>query len=279
MVIMDKKIAKKFVLYSLVIIICGLFFFPIFYVYMESFKPQIELFSTEFSLLPRTFSLEHYQLAFKYRNFFNYLKNSIIVTLLTVLLTDLVVIFASYAISRFDFPGRGSIRHVILLAYMIPGILLAIPLYLIFSRTPLFNSRFSLVISYMAFTTPFSVWFLTAYFDSLPIEIEEAALIDGASRTRILLEIVFPVALPGIVAISIFNFITSWNDFTFANTLLTLDTAKTLPVGMSLFFEDALVNWGALFATSTLATIPSIIFVAIAHQGLIKGIAAGAVKK
>jgi ABC-type glycerol-3-phosphate transport system permease component len=246
---------------------------------MESFKPNIELFTSELSILPRNFSFEHYREVFILTNFFTYLKNSLIATFLTIILSNLIAIFSSYAISRFKFRGKNILRHSILFAYMMPGIVLAIPLYLMFKGTILFNTIFSLVISYLAFTLPFSVWFLTAYIDSLPIEIEEAALIDGAGRTTILLRIVLPLMLPGIVASSVYNFIVAWNDFTFANILITIDNVKTLPVGMSLFMEQTQVNWGALFATSSLATIPSIIFLITSQKGLIKGLAAGAVKR
>lgn len=278
-VMVKKKISFKILLYTLVALTCAFFFFPVFYLYMESLKPNIELFSSELSILPKNFSFEHYIEVFILTNFFTYLKNSLLVTILTVVLTNIIAIFSSYAISRFRFFCRDILRNSILFAYMMPGIVLAIPLYLVFNQTPLFNTIFSLVIAYLAFTLPFSVWFLTAYFDSLPIEIEEAALIDGASRTTIVLRIVLPIALPGIVASSVYNFIVAWNDFTFANVLVTLDSVKTLPVGMSLFMEQTQVNWGALFATSSLASIPSIIFLLVSQQGLIKGLSAGAVKR
>jgi ABC-type glycerol-3-phosphate transport system permease component len=195
--------------------------------------------------------------------------------------TAIVVILgaaAAYSLTRYRYRGRNAIAKLLLLAYMFPPIILIVPLFIFAHSLALTNSRIGVSLSYISFSLPYAIWILRAFFQGLPIELEHAAWIDGASRSQGLIYIVIPSALPGIIATAIFTFIVAWNDFLFASVLISVDRLKTLPVGINDFFHMAVVDWGLIMAAGVMITIPAVVFFVAVQQYLVEGWGAGAVK-
>src|SRR2546427_748075 len=175
----------------------------------------------------------------------------------------------AYSLTRFAFPGRGAIARLILCTYMFAPIMIVIRTYILARRLGIVNTHAALVLSYASFCLPFSLWLLRAFFQSIPLELEEAAHVDGAGRARALLHIVLPLALPGLIATSIFTFTLAWNDYIFTRILIASDELKTLPVAVQDLFAAALVDWGLVMPPGTLITIPALNFViAVQRQRL-----------
>jgi len=181
-------------------------------------------------------------------------------------------------VTRFRYWGRRIIPYFSLLGYMIPSIILVFPLFLVMAQLSLTNSLWSLTFGYVSITLPFSMWLLWAFFRGIPIELEEAAMIDGASRLRVFVDIVLPSALPGIIAAAIFSLIVSWNDFLFARVFINSIENLPLTVGVMHFFEGVHVDWGLMMASAVLMTVPMAILFMLMQRHLVAGFGAGAVK-
>ncbi len=177
-------------------------------------------------------------------------------SLATVGLTLLVSTPAAYSLTRFRFFGREKIAVLILFTYMFAPIMIIIPFYVIMRFLGLTNTHFGLILAYTAFCLPFNLWLLRTFFQSIPVEIEEAALTDGANRLQAILYVILPLALPGVVATGIFTFILAWNDYIFARVLLSADELKTLPVGIADLYNASVVDWGMIMAAGLLVILP-----------------------
>jgi ABC-type glycerol-3-phosphate transport system permease component len=204
--------------------------------------------------------------------------NSVIVSGGSTLISIVVSTLAAYSVTRFRYRGRRLVPYFSLLGYMVPSIILVFPLFMVMSRLDLTDSLWSLVLGYVSVTLPFCMWLLWAFFRGLPIELEEAALVDGASRLRVFLEIVLPAAMPGIIAAAIFSLIVSWNDFLFGRVFMNSTDRLPLTVGVMLFFEGVHVDWGLLMASAVLMTVPMAILFMLMQRHLVAGFGAGAVK-
>ena len=204
--------------------------------------------------------------------------NSLKVGLLSTGLSLLVGTFGAFALARFSFHGKELFGGSVLLAYMFPSALLAIPLVLLFARVGLSNSHLGLTLSYMTFAVPFIMWVLRGFFQAIPRDYEEAAMIDGASRFGALVRVVLPQAMPGIIATGIFAFIFAWNEYLFALLLISDESLRTLPPGLMRFLSASDVNWGLMMAASVLVTLPMAIVFGFVQRHLITGIGAGGVK-
>jgi ABC-type glycerol-3-phosphate transport system permease component len=187
-------------------------------------------------------------------------------------------VLAGYGITRFDFPGRKLLASSVLFVYMFPPILLSIPLFVMLKSVGVIDSLSGLALAHISFTLPLAMWLAIIFFEAIPLELDEAAMIDGAGRLRALWLVILPVALPGIVALAVFAFIMSWNDYLFALILIVNEQKKTLPVGVAGFVEATSVEWGLLMAGGVLITLPVLIGFAVVQRWLIHGLAAGAVK-
>ena len=207
----------------------------------------------------------------------NMLNSNIVATVVTV--TCIVIAaLAGYAIARFRGRYFSFYSILLLLLQMFPTMLLLMPLYVLFNKLNLINTMGSVIISYVTMNLAFSIWMLKGFFDSIPAELEQAAMVDGCTQFTAYLKVVIPVSLPGVATVGIFTFINSWNEYTLASIFLRKDQAMTMTVGLQKFVQQNGADWSLLMAASTIATIPTLIFLLFAQRYLIEGMTAGAVK-
>jgi ABC-type glycerol-3-phosphate transport system permease component len=251
---------------------------PLLWMLSTSLKPPREVLATPPTLIPAAPTLENFARLLDQTAFVSYFLNSMTVAGLTVLLTMVVGSAGAYSLTRFAFPGRESVARLILCTYMFAPIMIVVPIYILARRAGLVDTHTALVLSYSSFCLPFSLWLLRAFFQSIPLDLEEAALVDGAGRLRALIYIVAPLALPGLIATSIFTFTLAWNDYIFTRILIISDELKTLPVGVQDLFSAAVVDWGLVMAAGMLITIPALAFFMAVQRHLIAGWGTGGLK-
>jgi trehalose/maltose transport system permease protein len=275
----DTKAAVLRVLfYALVVAIVVFNLFPFFWALLSSFRPSSELFSTK--LIPNALTVDHYIEVFKDPRFVQSLINSVIVAGCTVLIALGLGSVCAYALGRLPFRFKGPVLYLVLTMTMFPQIAILSGLFVMLRTMDLFNTRQGLVLTYLIFTMPFTIWVMTQYFRSLPKELEEAAYVDGASPLKVFWDILLPLTMPGLVSTGLLAFIAAWNEFLFALTFTITDQMKTVPVVISQFtgassFEQP---WGAIMAASMVVTIPLVILVMIFQYRIVEGLTAGAVK-
>jgi len=251
---------------------------PLLWMLSTSLKPPREVLATPPTLIPAAPTLENYARLLAQTAFVRYFVNSVSVAGLTVLLTMAVGAVGAYSLTRFRFPGREGIARLILCTYMFAPIMIVVPIYILARRLGIVDTHTALVLSYSSFCLPFSLWLLRAFFQSIPIELEEAAQVAGAGRPRALAYIVAPLALPGLLATSIFTFTLAWNDYIFTRILIVSDELKTLPVGVQDLFSAAVVDWGLVMAAGMLITIPALAFFMAVQRHLVAGWGTGGLK-
>ena len=252
--------------------------FPFLWMLSTSLKQSSEVFASPPTLVPRHLTLGNFARLLTETNFATYFGNSLTVSFATVVLTLGVSAVGAYGLTRFRFPGRETIAALILLTYMFAPIMVIIPFYILVKQLGLVNTHLALVLSYTTFCLPFCLWLLRAFFQSVPLELEEAALVDGAHRGRAVWHVVLPLTLPGIIAAGIFTFILAWNDFLFALVLISSDELKTLPVGVNDLFNATIVDWGMIMAAGVMITLPTVGFFAGVQRYLIRGWGSGGLK-
>ena len=206
------------------------------------------------------------------------LWNSVVVSIATTLLGIFLATTAAYAFSRFDFPGRRTGLLAFLVSQMFPGVLMMIPLYVIMQSLGLLNQKMGLILVYSTTAIPFCVWMLKGYFDTIPKELEESAIIDGASRLRVFLQIMLPLARPAIAITALFSFMTAWNEFVLSYTFMNDELAYTLPVTINSFVDAKKIEWGLFAASSVLVSIPIMALFYALQKNLVGGLTAGGVK-
>jgi ABC-type glycerol-3-phosphate transport system permease component len=239
-------------------------------------KPWMSVRTVEY--FPREPTLQNYVDLFRNVAFVTYFRNSAVVATGTMLLTLAVASLGAYAFVRFRFPGRAPLLVAMLMAYMIPSVVLLVPLLVIFRSYGLINTYQGLILAEATNTAPFALLLLINYFAALPRELEEAAQVDGCGRLRTLVRIVLPLAVPGLVAAGLFAFIAAWNNFLFAFLFTTTDRVKTLPIMMRLFALGEPAVWGVSAAGAILTTLPIVLLFLLFQRMLMSGLAAGAVK-
>jgi len=252
--------------------------FPLYWMLVSSLKSSPELLASPPTFYPHELSFRAYGKLFYETNFWTYFLNTMTVSAVTTLIVLLFGTVGAYSLTRYRYHGRNHIARLMLVAYMFPPIILMVPLFVLASRFGMTNSRIGLSLAYISFALPYALWILRAFFQSIPIDLEHAALTDGATRFQALLYVVTPLALPGVIATAIFTFIVAWNDFLFALVLIGVDELKTLPVGINDFFHMAVVDWGLIMAAGVMVTIPALIFFVAVQQYLIAGWGAGGLK-
>jgi len=261
---------------ALVLVVVGAF--PLFWMLSTSLKPSGEIFATPPRMMPARPTLENFGRLFTDTSFLTYFRNSATVSLTTVLLTLAVSALGAYGLTRFSFAGRDKVAGLILTTYMFAPVMIIIPFYILVKELGIVNTRLALVLSYTTFCLPFCLWLLRAFFESIPLELEEAALVDGAGRGRAVWHVVLPLALPGLIAAAIFTFILAYNDFLFSMVLITSEELKTLPVGVNDLFNATIVDWGMIMAAGVMITAPAVVFFAAVQRYLVQGWGAGGVK-
>ena len=254
--------------------------FPFYWMVSTSFKTDLGVYKIPPELWPSEFTFANVEKLFMRDSLIpRFFWNSIATSFGTVIVTVFLATFAGYALSRLRFKFRYNILIAILVTQMFPMVVLLIPLYILYVKAHLLNSWLGLILAYTSFALPFGVWMIKGFIDSVPVEIEEAAMMDGCSRVGAMFRVVLPLAVPGIVATGIFAFLDAWNNLLFPLTLVTDMNMKTLPPGMILYFTGQLrTDWGGMMATSFLTTIPIMLIFILVQRYLVAGLTAGAVK-
>ncbi len=273
-----QKFSNRLFLYGAALLLALQASFPFFWMASTSFKPPSEVFAQPPSFIPHQVTWDNFKRLFTSTHFLIYFRNSILVSGCTVLLTMIVSAIGAYSLTRYQYPGREKIAGLILCTYMFAPIMIVIPFFILAKKIGIENTHFALVLAFTSFCLPFTLWLMRAFFKTIPIQLEEAALVDGADRIRAVIHVVLPLALPGIIATSIFTFILAWNDYIFTRILITSDELKTLPVGVQDLFHSALIDWGLIMSAGMMITIPALLFFVTIQRYLIRGWGAGAVK-
>jgi ABC-type glycerol-3-phosphate transport system permease component len=251
---------------------------PFYWIFSSSVKAPQEIIASTPTLLPQSFTLEHYAKLLDSSPYPIYLRNSVIVSFGTMIITVILATSAAYALYRLHFPGRDVMFRVILIAYAFPGILLLIPFYTMMSSLRLLDTLAGLMVINVTFTAPFAVWMLQAFFRTIPRELEEAAALDGANLLQIIVRVLVPLSAPGVASVAIFAFITSWTEYMFSSVLIVSDANRTLPVGLAGIIGQYQIDWGLLLAGAALTTLPVLVLFTFVGRWFVAGLTTGAVK-
>jgi multiple sugar transport system permease protein len=251
---------------------------PLFWMISCSLRPFAEIYASPPILLPRNITFSNYTELFRLTNFLIYFKNSLIIALGTTFLTMVLSTLGAFSLARFHYRGKEVISFLVLFTYVVPAILLLIPIFLLLAKVGLVNTYTGMIIANTTFCLPFGLWLMRGFFQGIPKELEESGMIDGAGRFKIFLDILLPMAVPGIIAVSIFTFILAWNEYLFALVILTKESMKTLPVGIAQFADATSVEWGLIMAASVMATLPILLLFAFPQRFLIQGFGSGGLK-
>lgn len=290
--------SRRVVVYAVLAAVTFVVCFPLVWALSTSLKPKSEIFAYPPTLIPEAVTFENYRALLSGRSayfqggaveavsaaaapsdyFVNWFINSVIVSLGTTLITIVVSTLAAYSLTRFQFWGQRAVPYFSLVGYMVPSIIFVFPMFLVMVDLDLTDTLLSLVFGYVCITLPFCMWLMWAFFRGIPLEIEEAALVDGASRLQVFYQIVLPVAFPGIIAAAIFSLIVSWNDYLFGRVFMNSLENMPLTVGVMHFFEGTHVDWGLMMASSVLMTVPMAVLFMALQRHLVAGFGAGAVK-
>jgi multiple sugar transport system permease protein len=251
---------------------------PLYWMVATSFKTNAEIYGTAATLWPRQPTLTNYRILFTKTPFAVYFQNSTLIALATTAITVVTSAFGAYALVRLRFPGRRLLARGLVYTYLVPQALLFIPLFTILVNAGLSNTRAGLVLTYLGFTVPFCTWLLMGYFLSVPVELEEAGLVDGCSRLGVLFRIVMPVTLPALAVTAFFSFTLSWNEYLYASVFVSNVNAKTIPTGIPSFIIEDVFFWGPMMASTVLSVIPPLAVYFIFQRWLLTGLTLGAVK-
>ncbi|MGF1474961.1 MAG: carbohydrate ABC transporter permease [Geminicoccaceae bacterium] len=265
-------------LYFLIVAIAVFALFPFYYAIITSFKTGSGIFDVDY--LPTSLDLGNYWSVMSSGNFPLILLNSVVVATATVVISLFLAITAAYALGRIRFKGRGALLFTILSVSMFPQIAVLAGLFEMVRGLGLYNNLLSLILSYMIFTLPFTVWVLTTFMRELPGELEEAAIVDGAKPIQIVFKVFMPLMWPALVTTGLLAFIAAWNEFLFALTFVSNDAQRTVPVAIALLSgaSEREIPWGPIMAASVIVTVPLVILVLIFQRKIISGLTAGAVK-
>lgn len=254
-------------------LVLAFFVLPVLWIVNASFKSERALFSGS----DAPYTLENYITVFS-DGFGLFVLNSLVMCLTATIVSTVVAVMAAYIFSRLKFRGKRLIFGTVLAGQMFPWVILVTPIFIMFARLGLLNTYYAMFFVYIAISLPFSVYLLVGYLESVPREIDEAAMMDGCPRFWIVWRIIFPVILPGVVATATYAFLLMWQEFLFALAILTANNLKTLPLGISQYFGTDTVKWGAVLAASVVTTVPALLLFIPLQTRLVQGLTAGAVK-
>ncbi len=270
---------SRALLYLLVLTAVSVVGFPLFWMVLCSFKPGGELYAVPPTFLPNEWTLQNYRDLFVQTNFLTYFANSLIVACGATALSLVIGGLGAYSLSRFKFFGIAAFSNMALICYMLPEVLIVLPLYIYVVKLGLADTLFSLIIANTAFTLPLALWFMRSYFNAIPVSLEESAMIDGCTRLQAMMRITVPLALPGIISVGVFSFNHAWNEFLFALVFTSSERNKTLPLGLATWIgQDNIYSWGMLLAGAVLVTIPVVLFYLLVQRKLVVGLSEGGSK-
>jgi len=275
---MNALTSRRAALNGVAVAIFAMWAFPFYWMVNSAFKRPEDIQTYVPRFLPWPPTLDNFANAIGQPHFTDFLRNSVFVAATTIALALLIGTLAAVTVARVRFRGRRGFLLLVAIAQMAPFEGLLIPIYLVIRQTPLYNQVPSLIVVYFIFVLPFTIWSLRGFVDGIPIDLEEAAMVDGCSRLGAFRHVILPLLLPGMVATAIFGFITAWNEFLYANAFMTDVQNHTLPVWLSAFRTNFGVDWGGTMAAATLFTLPVLIFFLIVQDRMVGGLTAGAVK-
>ncbi len=264
--------------YTLLLLGAGIVAVPFWYMVVTSLKPQSYIFEIPPRLWPQPATLNNYVVALSKDLFGLYFLNSVVVAVSSTALTVLVSGLLAYVFARLEFPGREALFYVFLVGMMIPPVMLIIPQFIVAKYLHLFNSLLGLIVVYVTMNLSMQTFLLRSFFEGLPRDLEEAALIDGAGRWTIFRRIVLPLSRPGLAVVTIFTFLYSWDEFPWAHVSIKETTRRTLPIAIALFQSEHLTEWGQVFAASIVALIPVVVVFVVFQRYFIRGIATTGLK-
>ncbi|MCX8281090.1 carbohydrate ABC transporter permease [Phyllobacterium sp. 0TCS1.6C] len=259
----------------LLVLVC---LFPFWWMVLSSVKTLRELYTVPPIWWPAAPTWENYRTVLFDSNIPRYFLNSIIISVGSTGLALILAIFASYGFARFNFKGKPLLQSFVLVGQLLPTAAIIVPLFVTLRVLNLVNTYWGLILVYMIITLPLSVWMLTSYFKNIPVELEEAAIIDGASCLECLFRITLPLSLPGLASVMVYAFVTTWNEFIFALCFATDSSVKTLPIGLAEFSTEFNTDWGAVMAASVVMTLPIAILFLSMQRLFVGGLTAGATK-
>ncbi|MBM7568409.1 carbohydrate ABC transporter permease [Paenibacillus sacheonensis] len=272
------KAISKWVVYLLLAILVITQIYPLFWLVLYSLKTNDQILGGSFFSMPTTPQWANYKAAYTSGHYLQYLGNSVLVTCVTLLCVIVFSSMVAYAISRFKWKYGPVVTLIFLMGMMIPMSATLLPLMVIFKNIHILDTRWALILPYIAFSTPISVFILSGFMRGIPAEIEESAFMDGASVYRIFRSIILPVSVPPIMTVIILTFITIWNEYIMAATFISSEKLKTLPFGIYTFVSQYNVNYGAIGAFLILGALPVLLVYFILSERITKGMVAGAVK-
>jgi multiple sugar transport system permease protein len=251
--------------------------FPILWIVQTSIKPDRDLYR-QVSLWPTRITDAHYVEVLRETPFPTYFRNSFLVAGATTAAAMLIAVLAAYAMTRLSFRGRTFVARATIVTYLVPPALLFIPLFQVAHQFALNDKAAGLIVVYLIFAVPFSTWLAISYFNTIPSDLEDAALVDGATRLQSLFSIFVPLALPALAVVALFTFTHAWNEFLFAYLLIGRDSQKTVPVGLAEFVVGDVFAWGPLMAGSLIASLPPVLIYMAAQRWVVSGLGGGAIK-
>lgn len=264
--------------YVILVVAAAWTLLPVYWMVITALKSDADMYSVQHALWPSQFTLVHFRDTFVRSAFPVFLRNSLIVACLTALFSTVVAAMAGYALTRLEFTGRRLFARLLIYCYLAPGTVLFIPIFVMMVHLHLTNSLPGLILTYLTFSVPFSTWMLMGYLRTIPSELEEAALVDGATRWITLWRIIMPLAAPAVVVVAVFSFTLSWNEFLYALVLVQNQSVMTAPVGLAFLQTGDVFFWGQIMAAASVMTIPPLLLYLFGQRWVIAGWTLGAVK-
>lgn len=250
---------------------------PFIYVVLTALKSSEQIYDPD-QIIPTYITLENFRQVLFQSNFVRYFMNSIFITVVTTVICMVLSVMAAYGLTRYYIIGSEKLKMAVLMTRMFPGILLCIPFYIIMKQILLIDSYVGLIMMYCSFTLPFAIWNTCAFFNTIPWELEEAAMIDGCGRLRSFFTVIVHVAKPGLFVTALFCFMSSWDEYMYASIFINTTLKKTIQVGMQDFVGQYSVDWGLLMSAVVISLIPLLFFFALVQKNLVDGLSSGAVK-
>lgn len=264
--------------YSYLVILAVLAVFPLMWIILSALKAKGEMTGNPTAFWPQQFTLDNFRVVLGQLKFSTNILNSLIVAGGTTLMGITISAMGAYGVVRF-FPRFGkALTRVLITTYMFPPILLAVPYSIIIGKIGLTNSRVGLIIAYLSFSVPYAVWLLVGFFRTVPLEMEEAAMVDGANKLQVFARVVLPIVAPGIVAVAIYTFINAWNEFLYSLILMNSSSKMTVSVALKSQEGQEVLDWGTMMAASTIVVVPSVVFFMLIQRKIAGGLAQGSIK-
>jgi len=251
---------------------------PFYWMIATSLKHDKEIYGYEATLIPQRPTLDNYATVFRETPYLLYLRNSVAVAVGSTVLSMIIACLGAYAIARLSFPGRALLARGLVFTYLVPTSLLFIPMFAMMSVLRLTDSVHGLIIAYLGFDVPFCTWLLMGYFKSIPVELEEAARVDGCNRVGALLRVVLPMSLPALAVVTFFSFTHAWNEFLYAHVFTSTTSARTVTTGLVNFMSQDVFFWGPLMASTVMSALPPVLMFLVFQRWVVKGLTLGGVK-